>query len=210
MTDFLLNPDIVYLFLVAGLFLALLAIITPGTGILEISAIFAFLLTGWGIYQLPINSWAIFVMAAGIIPFLLALKRIRTSLSLVTSILLLLFGSIFLFKGETWWKPAVNIPLALITSLIVGLFFWIAASKILQAETKEPAHDLKKLIGAIGEARTDIHQEGTVYLAGELWSAYSQVPIPKGSLVRVLQREGLTLKVVPVESEKEQGDTPPE
>ena len=59
---------------------------------------------------------------------------------------------------------------------------------------------LQALIGAIGEAKTDIHQEGSVYAGGEQWSARSDQPIPTGARVRVLEREGFTLKVEAIEA----------
>ena len=59
----------------------------------------------------------------------------------------------------------------------------------------QPAHDLGALIGAIGETETAISDEGSVQVAGELWSARSEGPIPEGSQVRVVGREGFYLKV---------------
>ncbi|HEY61374.1 MAG TPA: hypothetical protein G4N95_01855 [Anaerolineae bacterium] len=203
MIDFWLNPNVAYLFLVAGLFLALFAIITPGTGLLEISALFALFLAGWGIYNLPINTWAFFIMAAGVVPFILAIKKPKTNIFLGIAILAFILGSVFLFRGDSWWKPGVNPILALVTSFGVGVFFWIIATKIFQAESEEPVHDLGKLIGAIGEAKTDIGEEGTIQLLGELWTAHSEKPIPKGSFVRVIHREGLILDVEMVEEKPE-------
>ncbi len=47
-----------------------------------------------------------------------------------------------------------------------------------------------------GTAKTDISKdEGTVYLHGELWSAYSDESIPKGDKVVVENISGLRMKV---------------
>ena len=40
MPDFLLDPNVAYIVLMAGALLALLALATPGTGLLEIGALF--------------------------------------------------------------------------------------------------------------------------------------------------------------------------
>ena len=63
-----------------------------------------------------------------------------------------------------------------------------------------PHQDLTALIGAIGEAKTDIFQEGSVYAGGEQWSARSDQPISSGARVRVLERDGFTLKVEAIEA----------
>jgi membrane-bound serine protease (ClpP class) len=55
------------------------------------------------------------------------------------------------------------------------------------------------MIGAIGEAKTDIYQDGTVQVAGELWSAYSDTPIPADTPVKVVGREGFILEVQPAD-----------
>ena len=111
------------------------------------------------------------------------------------SILALVVGSAYLFKGEIWWQPAVNPVLALVVSLLVGGFFWIAARKTFEADAAPPSHDLSGLIGALGEAKSAIHQEGSAQVLGELWAVRSDHPITEGSVIRVTGRDGFILDV---------------
>ena len=46
--EFLQNPDVIYLLLAGGLMFAVLALAAPGTGFLEIGAIFVLAIAGWG------------------------------------------------------------------------------------------------------------------------------------------------------------------
>jgi membrane-bound serine protease (ClpP class) len=64
-----------------------------------------------------------------------------------------------------------------------------------EATSARPTHDLSGLIGQVGEARTRVNEEGSVFVDGELWSARSEQPIPAGSPIRVLRREGFILIV---------------
>jgi len=193
---FLLNPNVVYLVLVLGFILTIMALVSPGTTILEISALFMLLLAGWGIYNLPINVWALIVLLFGVIPFILALRKTRRTRYLALAIASLVLGSAFLFQGNVWWQPAVNPFLALVVSLAAGSYVWIVAIKALEAADAPPVHDLNTLVGSVGEARSDIHTDGSVQIAGELWSAQSEQLIPRGSQVRVVGREGFILQVV--------------
>ncbi len=195
METILLNPNIAYLALVAGFLLAILAILTPGTGVYEISALFALLLAGWAMYNLPLNLWALIVLAASLAPFILAMQRKGRFLFLALSIVMMVIGSAFLFRGDTWWQPAVHPFLALLVSLLMVGFIWLASNKVMQARLLQPAHNLESLMGMLGEAKTDIFAEGSVQVSGELWSAQSQTLIPAGSNIRVIGREGLTLTV---------------
>jgi membrane-bound serine protease (ClpP class) len=193
--DFLLDPNIAYLLIVAGLLLALFAIITPGTGMFEIGAIFILLIVGYQVYHLEVNIWAAILLAVGLIPFIFAVRGKKETLNLILTAVAFVVGSAFLFRSDEWWQPAVNPILTIVVSLSAGGIFWIMTTKVLEARAKEPAHDLSGLIGAVGEARTDIHLEGSVYLKGENWTAFSDKPIKAGKQVKVLTREGLMLHV---------------
>jgi membrane-bound serine protease (ClpP class) len=59
-------------------------------------------------------------------------------------------------------------------------------------------YNIDRVIGASGEAKTAIYNEGSVYVVGENWSAHSQVPIPAGTRVKVIAREGITVEVEPL------------
>jgi membrane-bound serine protease (ClpP class) len=197
--EFLLDPNIAYVLLASGLVLAVLALLSPGTGLLEVGALFLLFLAGWGVYNRPFNWWALIFIAAGVVLFVISVKKAKQWAFLVVSILALVIGSAFLFRGEQWWAPAVNPFLAALVSILSAGFFWIAARKTLEATGAQPTHNLTALVGAIGEAKTDIHEEGSVQVAGELWSAHSQKPIPNGAQVRVVQREGFILEVEAVD-----------
>ena len=75
--EFLLIPSIAYLVLVAAVLLTLVAIMTPGTGIAELLALFALLLAGYAVYHLSFNWWALLILILSVIPFLLAIRGPR-------------------------------------------------------------------------------------------------------------------------------------
>ena len=194
-TELLLDPNLAYLLLVLGGLLAILALFTPGTGVLEIGALFILILAGWRVYNLPINLWALVILVLGVVPFIAAVRKSQRLAYLAVAILAFVAGSSFLFRGDQWWQPAVNPLLAGMVSAATGLFLWFTVTKVLEADRKLPSHDLSPLVGAVGEARTPIHDEGTAQIAGELWTARSVQPIPSNSKVRVVGREGFVLLV---------------
>jgi membrane-bound serine protease (ClpP class) len=192
--DFLLDPNIAYLILLGGILLGFLAIVTPGTGLLEVGAFLCMVLAGYAVYNLSVNWWALLVLVLSIAPFLYAVQRPKREMYLGLSIFLLVLGSVFLFAVDGW-KPAVNPLVALLASGLVSAFLWIVVRKSVQASAARPLHDLETLVGQLGEARTVVHDAGSVYVNGELWSAKSGSEIPAGSHVRVVRREGFILVV---------------
>lgn len=191
--DFLLEPNIAYLILLGGVLLSLMAIVTPGSGLFEVGAVFCLALAGYAVYNLSFNWWALIVLLLSIVPFIYAIQKPKRELYLGISILLLVVGSVFLFAKDGW-KPAVNPFVALIASGLLSVFLWIAVRKTTQAASVRPTHD-RELVGSTGEAKTKVHEDGSVYVAGEMWSAKSDEHIPAGSSIRVVRREGFVLVV---------------
>jgi membrane-bound serine protease (ClpP class) len=192
--DFLLDPNVAYLFLIGGVLMAMLALATPGTGLFEIGAFFSLALAGYAIYNLSYNWWALLLIMLSIVPFVYALQKPKRELFLALSIVLLILGSVFMFPGASA-QTRVNPLVAVLVSALVAGFLWIAARKSVEAAYARPTHDLQGLVGLVGEAKTRILEEGSVQVAGELWSARSDEPIPLGSPVRVVGRDGFVLLV---------------
>jgi membrane-bound ClpP family serine protease len=195
--DFLINPNVSYVLMIIGFLVAVLAMFSPGTGILEVIGLGALALAGYGLASLPVNWWAFAIIAAAVLPFFFALRRRKLVLLLLgLAWLLFVAGSALLFRGEGW-LPGANIWLILLlSSLLVGMS-WLIATKTVQAMRARPSFDLDRLVGMTGQATTDIRGQGSVYVNGENWSATCKSFLPAGSSVRVLRRKGLVLEVEP-------------
>jgi len=174
--------------------LAVRAFITPGTWLIEISSFFCVALAGYAIYHLSFNWWALVLVGLSIVPFVYAIQKPKRELSLALAILLLVVGSVFIFP-RTANQGFVNPLVAIAASALVTVFLWIAVRKSVEAAGMRPSHDLTGLVGQTGEARTKVSDEGSVLVAGEMWSARSDRPIPAGSPIRVLRRDGFVLIV---------------
>ena len=196
--NFLLDPNVAYLILVIGVILGMLALFTPGTGLLEVGALFAIFLAGYAMYHLPIRAWALLLLVVGIVPFIFALRKFKQWYWLLPAIVSSVVSSVFLFKSDNS-LTAINPWFATLVSIVSVVLMWVIGIKTLEALRLRPSQDLSRLIDELGEARTDIFNEGTVYAGGEDWTARSDALIPAGSQVKVIGREGLVLKVVKAE-----------
>jgi membrane-bound serine protease (ClpP class) len=194
----LMDANVAYVLLVIGLITGVLALFAPGTGFLEVGALFAIVLSGIGVMNMEINPWALGVLVLGVVPFVIALRRWRNWIFLGFAIAAVVIGSVFLIRGEDG-GPAVNTWLAIVVSLVAtGLLWWIGRTGI-EAIARRPEMDLERLIGMTGVAKTTIFRDGSVYVGGEEWSAWSHTPVPAGSQVKVVSRHGLELEVEAVE-----------
>jgi membrane-bound serine protease (ClpP class) len=202
--EFLLDPNIGFVLLIGGVVLAILALFMPGTGLLEIGALFALVLAGYTLINLPLNTWAIVLFVIGIIFFVLALiwrGSRRGLITLLISLTLLVIGSIFAFRSPQGGSAVNPVLAVLVTGGSAGLL-WFMARKSIDAAIQRPTHDYDRLVGMVGEARTDIRGQGAVYVGGEEWTATCSVYVPAGTPVRVLRRNGLVLEVEPIKKEE--------
>src|SRR5258706_14722945 len=153
--DLLLDPNVAYLIVLAAVFLAFLAVATPGTGLLEISALFCLVLAGYAIYNLSIHWWALAILALSILPLLLAIRNPGRRIYLVLSILLLIIGSLFLFAGGDG-LISVNPLVAIVSSVLAGVSIWFVLRKSFDAMSR-PVYTLYVLVRQVGESKLKIH-----------------------------------------------------
>ncbi len=186
--------SLLYLILVAGIWLAALAVVNPGTGVLEILALAALGGAGLGTIFVPLNAWALIVLALGGVLFVASLRLPRPEIWLAFSALALSVGSVFLFQPEGG-GAAVHPLLALTVSLLTLGYFWWAIRSAITAQRARPTIDPNKVIGEIAEVRTELNPVGSVYALGELWTARSEGRVKVGKKVKVVDREGLMLLV---------------
>jgi membrane-bound serine protease (ClpP class) len=95
---------------------------------------------------------------------------------------------------------------ALITlGLLSGVVFYFVTRKVIAAHRDQPVRTgTEEILGAEGEARSEIDPEGQVWLQGTIWGARladGAAPIRRGDRVTVEAMDGLTLVVRPVPSE---------
>jgi membrane-bound serine protease (ClpP class) len=194
--DVLINANIAYLLLLFGSIALLMALLTPGTHFIEAAAFLLLFLAGYEVYRLGMNWWALLILVLSLVPFFYSIRKVGRGWALALSIVGIIVGSLYFFPGEGF-IPAVHPVLAIIMSVLSGVFIWFVTRKIMQIVRTRPMQDMDRLVGQIGQARTEVSDSGSIQLASELWSARSSHPIPAGSHVRVVAREGFTLIVEP-------------
>ena len=193
----LTNPNIAYMFLVLGLWATVLAVTVPGTGLPEGAAVIILALAAVGLLQLPVSVVGLGFIALAMGLFIAEVRFPAHGALLVSGALAMGVGGLLLFRVEdrstahlSWWT-IVGAPL-----LTTGMFSLLIRQG-LRAQKLPVLQDLRRLVGAVGVTRTEVARAGTIYVAGEDWSATADAKIPAGTDVVVLGRQGLILKVAP-------------
>lgn len=192
-------PNLFYLCLVVGLWVTALALVSPGTGVLEALALLLLGGAAVGMLTWPVNALAFIPLVLGAAAFVFSLIwRRRAGIWLLASAILISLGSIFLFEDGSG-GPAVQPVLAIAMSALTVLLFWVGVRRGLEAQQAAPTVAAATVIGQIGETRSLVYRGGEVYVGGEMWSARADQPIAEGQRVRVRLLDGLVVEVEPVE-----------
>jgi membrane-bound serine protease (ClpP class) len=209
--DFAVDPNIVYLILLFGLWSGVTAAYIPGTGVVELISAGASLAAIVILASMPTNWLALLILVVGVAGFLvMPFVNRRFALLAVGGLLLQAVGSFFLFEGIS-----VSLPLIAATIALSLLYHRFVLLPILERHQTLPAwSDDDALIGARGRVMTALNPSGTVQAGGELWSARSNEPLDSGDEVEVVRREGLVLVVEPLKRKRDthitQYDSEPE
>jgi len=197
----IIDANIAYVLLVVGFVLSVLALLTPGTGVVEILGLFSMILAGYGIISNPVNYWALIILVP-FLPLIYVFRKTKKDYFLIIAIASLNIGSFMIFKSEEGGF-SVSPIIAIVVTLLNAPILWVIVKKIIEAIDRKPDFDPGNIIGAIGEARTNIFLEGTAYVSGEEWSVRSNEKINKGEVVKVVKKEGLILWVEKINRTKE-------
>ncbi|MCX8044494.1 MAG: nodulation protein NfeD [Desulfobacterota bacterium] len=191
----LANPNIAYILLLIGLAGLYFELSNPGAifpGVLGgISLILAF----YSLQSLSANYAGVLLILLGILLFILEIKIVSYGLLSIGGIIAITLGSLMLFQSDI---PSLRLSWSVIipSVIFIWLFFVVIIGLVVKAQRRQPTTGIEGILNMVGEACTDIHDTGKVFVNGEYWNARSDTFIHKGEKIRVRGIEGLTLSVV--------------
>jgi membrane-bound serine protease (ClpP class) len=180
------------------------------TGILgALSIILAFI--GFG--SLPLNVGGLLLIGLAVLLFVLELTVLSHGLLAVGGIVCFVLGASALYtEPGTPTAPDVTVaaPLILVMTLTLLVFMVVAVVTVTRSRGRLLAAGAGAFgaggsfvvpVGTFGHVRRPLDPVGSVYAAGEEWTARSadERLVERGTPVRVLGEEGLTLIVEPAD-----------
>jgi membrane-bound serine protease (ClpP class) len=192
--DFLVNPSIAFLVFAIGALALYAELNHPGAVVPGVVGVVFILLALFALNLLPTRYAAFTLIIGAFVLFVLEAKFATHGVLGIGGIVLLTLGGLLLVDGpipelrvHLWASLAISIPLGLITIFLMTIAIKARRNKVVTGT--------QGLLGAIGEARTEIAPEGKVFVMGELWNAHALSPVRMGEHVVVRQVRGLELEV---------------
>ncbi|NNF08459.1 MAG: nodulation protein NfeD [Candidatus Eisenbacteria bacterium] len=195
------NPTISYLLLMLGFYGLFFELSNPGAIFPGVAGSICLILGLLGLQTLSISYAGLLLMIVALVLFFLETQITSHGLLTVGGAGALLAGSLMLFESPAPFLR-VSMQVALPTVLLSLVFFGFAILMALRAQKRRVVSGEEALVGLVGEVRKTLDPEGTIFVAGEHWTAVSESsdPLPVGVSVEVVAVDRLTLHVKPVSS----------
>ena len=188
------DPNIAYILFLVGLAGLYFEFSTPGAILPGVVGGISLIMAFFAMQTLPVNYAAVMLILFGIVLFIAEIKVVSHGILTIGGLVSLAAGSLMLFDSP---DPALRVSLEVLipTLTIISLFFVGVIRLVIKAQMRKKYTGKEGMIGAEGKTVTKVHEEGSVMVKGEYWTAWSDLPLEEGTLVRVIQIEGLKLKV---------------
>lgn len=198
----LTNPNIVFLLLAIGVQSLLIELSNPGGWIAGFIGVVSLALAGYGLGVLPVNWFGLIFVATAFVLFLMEINAATHGVLAAAGLGSLIIGALVLFNSpNTPGFMRVSIPAVLSIALLTGGTFLFIVTFALRAQRQPVTTGAEGLIGRTAIVRSRLAPQGTVHVAGELWSAQlaeGSDPQERGEEVEIVGVERLRLLVKPV------------
>ena len=179
----LLEPNVAYLIFATGAWLTVLALLVPGSGIIEVAASLGLIAGLGGLASRGASALGLALIVVSFVVYALAdLRAFRIQAPRSESLL------------ANRWLQSVIIIMALVS---LAIHQWVM-KPILAALRPPPFSGAETLIGeraVVRRAAPTPGQPGMAFLRGERWEVVADQPLEEGDTVEVIRREGMRLIV---------------
>lgn len=192
--DIISNPSIAYMLMLLGMYGIFFELTNPGVVLPGVLGALALILALYSFQTLPVNYAGLLLIFLAIVLFILELAVTSYGMLTIAGLISLTLGSIMLYDSPL---PFYQLSLKVILPAVIltTLFFSLTVYLAVKAYRRQPTTGAEGLIGLEGEARTDVHDKGQVFVNGELWQAWSDEPVKSGEKIIVEKIDNLKLKV---------------
>jgi len=201
------DPNLVYLLFLLAIIGIGFWVTHPGLFLPGVIGVIAGVLAALSLFDLPINIAGVLLILIAVVLFVIDLKAITHGVLTTGGIVAMTLGGLLLIN-TSFLAEGVNIPLLIITVLVIAGIFLFILRKVIDARRRPYQAGEESMIGTTGTVRERLNPSGMVFTNGALWQATSTSgPLPVGTRVRVVAVDGLHLKVAAEQSKSDGSPT---
>lgn len=195
----LTDPNLILILGMIGLYGLIIEFYSAGFGLGGVVGIICLLLAAYGLQLLPINYAGLGLIVLGML--LMAAEALVPSFGIlgVGGVVAFLTGGLMLVDTDVAVFQ-VSIPLLLAVALFSAVLVIVTLRLFMRIRHQPLVSGMEQLRGQIGEAVAGFEKEGMVKVRGEIWQAVTDTPLQRGEHIRVLDADGLQLRITKAEN----------
>lgn len=191
------NPSVALLLMTIGIYGLFFEFMNPGVGIPGVIGAICLLIALYALQLLPVNYVGLALILLGMA--FMAAEAFLPSFGVLGlgGVVAFVAGALMLIDTEL---PGYGIPVALIAGVAIASALLLAAIAHMALKTRRRAvvSGPSDLIGVVADMVEVSRNEGWARVRGETWRVVSDTPLQDARRVRITGRDGLVLKVIPV------------
>ena len=191
------DPNLAFVILILGALCIYVEFSAPGLIAPGVIGAILVLLGLSAMSVLPINWMAAGLIVVGFTCFVLEAKFVSHGILGAGGVIALVLGALFLVEGPP--EMRIHLSTALGVALPFGVITGFLVVLVVRARANKVATGASGMIGQTAVCVTDLSPAGKVRIGGEYWDALSTSETLTGATVRVLELDGLLLKVAPIQ-----------
>lgn len=190
------DPNVAYVLMTLGMLGLFFELSNPGVILPGVIGGISLILAFFAMQSLPVNYAGLLLILFAVVLFVAEIKIVSHGVLSIGGIISMILGSLMLFDAPevgfrvSWWVIAPGV------AATAGVFLFVIGAGV-RALAGRPMLGAAGLLGEVGVARGALAPEGLVSVHGEIWRAITDgAAVDDGAAVRVVDVQGLTLKVV--------------
>lgn len=191
------DPNVAYILMMLGTIGLLAELYNPGAIFPGVIGAISIILAFFAFQSLPINYAGLLLIVLGLTLLIAEIKFVSHGVLAIGGVVAMGLGSLMLFDAPE--ASGLRISWSVIIATVgttAGLFLFVITAGM-RAFARRPLLGVSGLVGETAVARGPLAPEGQVAMQGEIWRAVAEGgPVEDGAVVRVVDVQGLTLKVV--------------
>jgi len=191
------DPNVAYILMMLGTIGLLAELYNPGAIFPGVIGAISIILAFFAFQSLPINYAGLLLILLGLVLLIAEIKFVSHGVLAIGGVVAMGLGSLMLFDAPE--ASGLRISWGVIIATVgttAGLFLFVITAGV-RAFARRPLLGVSGLVGETAVARGPLAPEGQVAVHGEIWRAVAEGgSVEDGAVVRVVDVQGLTLKVV--------------
>ncbi|MES9865263.1 MAG: nodulation protein NfeD [Candidatus Thiodiazotropha sp. LLP2] len=195
------NPNLAYILMLVGIYGLIYEFANPGSIVPGTVGAISLLLALYAFHMLPINYAGVALILLGL-SLMVAEAFVPSFGTLgIGGVVAFTIGSLILIDTDQMGF-GISLPLILVVAISSAFLMTFVIGMAIKSRNRPIASGREEMLTSEGVVVDDFTDDGDVRVHGEIWHARSEQSLKKGQLVEVTGREGLVLKVSPIDKEK--------